>query len=129
MSFRRAGFVLALVVAIAGVLAPASAAPVRAAAPGLTIVGDTRYVVDPDNAARPRDRSARRGQPPQGHEDPPLLLRPRVPRGPPEHERTSRSRLRPCTPTVQVASAKGDHTLLRIDFGKRLPAGSTRGMT
>ena len=51
MSFRRAGIVLALVAAIAGVLAPASAAPVRAAAPGLTIVSDATYVVDPDNAA------------------------------------------------------------------------------
>ena len=53
MSFRGAGFLIALVAAIAGVLAPASAAPAQAAAPGLTIVSDATYVVEQQVYADP----------------------------------------------------------------------------
>ena len=51
---RRLGILLLAVVAATGLLAtPAGTTEVRAATPDLTIVGNARYDVQPDAAARP----------------------------------------------------------------------------
>src|SRR5262245_6175453 len=124
---RRATLLVALVAAFAGVLVPAAAAPARAAAPGLTIVSDATYVVDPDNAAvhvtvnlnavnHLKDTKTR------------LYFFDRAYLAVPPNTSNFRISARDTKPTVTVAGAKADHTLLRIDFGKRLPAGSARGM-
>ena len=65
-------------------------------------------------------------QPPQGHEDPPLLLRPGVPRRPAGHDglqdrRPDRQPDRPGRPQEDQ-----DHTLLRIDFGAAPASGTSR---
>ena len=75
-------------VAAAGLLAAvarAGAAEVRAAAPGLTIVTDARYDVQPDAAPRPGHGRHGPDQPPARHDDEALLLRSRVPVGPARH--------------------------------------------
>ena len=128
MTGRRATLVVALLAAIAGALAPAAATPVRAAAPGLTIVSDATYVVDPDNAAvhvtvnlnavnHLKDTKTR------------LYFFDRAYLAVPPNTSNFRISARDTKPSVAVAASKGDHTLLRIDFGKRLPAGSSRGMS
>ena len=125
---RRATLLVAVVAALAGVLAPAAAAPARAADSGLTIVSDATYVVDPDKAAvhvtvnlnavnHLKDTKTR------------LYFFDRAYLAVPPNTSNFRISARDTKPGVAVASSKADHTLLRIDFGKRLPAGSARGMS
>jgi hypothetical protein len=128
MTGRRATLVVAMVAALAGALAPATAAPARAAAPSLTIVSDATYVVDPDNAAvhvtvnlnavnHLKDTKTR------------LYYFDRAYLAVPPNTSNFRISARDTKPAVAVAASKADHTLLRIDFGRRLPSGSSRGMT
>lgn len=125
---RRATLLVAVVAALAGVLAPAAAAPARAADSGLTIVSDATYVVDPDKAAvhvtvnlnavnHLKDTKTR------------LYFFDRAYLAVPPNTSNFRISARDTKPGVAVAASKADHTLLRIDFGKRLPAGSARGMS
>jgi hypothetical protein len=126
-SSRRAGFLVALLAALAGVLSPTTATPTLAAS-GLTITSDATYVVDPDNAAvhvtvnlsavnHLKDTKTR------------LYYFDRTYLAVPPNTSGFKVSARAASPSVHVQSAKADHTLLRIDFGKRLPAGSSRGMT
>ena len=92
--------------ALVAALAPAAAAPALAAGRGLTIVSDATL------RRRPRPRRVHvavnldRGEPPDRHEDPALLLRPGVPRGPAEHDRLQGHRP-DGEPTVHVAADEG----------------------
>ncbi|HEU4920605.1 MAG TPA: hypothetical protein VFT20_12775 [Candidatus Limnocylindrales bacterium] len=118
---------LAALVALAG-LVPATAAPALAAAPDLTLTSETRYVVDPAGRAvhvmvaltatnRLADTKTR-----QYYFDRAYLA---VQPGATNFAISARAG----SPRVTVASAKADHTLLQIDFGRRLPAGSNRTFT
>jgi hypothetical protein len=125
---RRVPILLALVAALSASLAPTLAPPARAAAPDLTLTSDTRYDVDPENQ--------------QIHVTASITAV--------NHLKDTKTRLyyfdsaylavqpgatnfkiaaRTGSPRVRVASAKADRTLLRIDFGGRLPAGSSRTFT
>ena len=125
---RRLAILLALVAALTASLAPALAPAARAAAPDLTLTSDTRYDVDPENQ--------------QIHVTSAITAV--------NHLKDTKTRLyyfdsaylavqpgatnfkiaaRTGSPKVRVASAKADRTLLRIDFGGRLPAGSSRTFT
>jgi hypothetical protein len=128
MILRRATLVVALLAAVAAALAPTAAAPAHAAGPGLTIVSDARYDVDPDHGAvhvtvnltvvnHLKDTKTR------------LYYFDRAYIAVPPNTTGFRIAARNTKPAVHVASAKADHNLLRIDFGKRLPAGSSWGMT
>jgi hypothetical protein len=128
MTGRRATLVVALMAALAGALAPVSAAPARAATPSLTIVSDAIYVVDPDNAAvhvtvnlnalnHLKDTKTR------------LYFFDRAYLAVPPNTSNFKISARDTKPAVTVAASKADHTLLRIDFGRRLPSGSSRGMS
>jgi hypothetical protein len=100
----------------------------RAAAPSLTLTSDTRYDVDPENQRLHVTASVTAVN----------------------HLKDTKTRLyyfdsaflavqpgatgfkiaaRTGSPKVRVVSAKADRTLLRIDFGGRLPAGSSRTFT
>ena len=118
---------LAALVALAG-LVPATATPVLAAAPDLTLTSETRYVVDPPGRAvhvtvaltatnHLVDTKTR-----QYYFDRAFLA---VQPGATNVAISARTG----TPRVTVASAGADHTLLQIDFGRRLPAGSNRTFT
>ena len=108
---------------LAASLAPAVAPDVRAAAPDLTLISDTRYDVDPDNGLIHVTRPSRRS----------ITSRTRRPGSTTSIAPTSRSsRARPASRSAPgpaprgsaSSSKKADHNLLRIDFGGRLPAGS-----
>ncbi len=123
---RLAGLLLALI-AIAAVapLVPANAPVALAATPSLTLTSDARYDVDPEGKAvhvsvaltatnRLKDTTTR-----QYYFDRAFLA---VQPGTTNFRISARTG----APTVADQSAKADHTLLRIDFGRRLPAGSNR---
>ena len=97
------------------------------AAPGLTIVSDATYVVDPDNAAvhvtvnlnavnHLKDTKTR------------LYFFDRTYLAVPPNTSNFRISARDKAPAVAVAASKADHTLLRIDFGRPWRAPS-RGMS
>ena len=128
MRVRRAALVAGLLAALGAVLAPAAAAPTLAADPGLTIVSDATYIVDPDHAAvhvtvnltavnHLKDTKTK------------LYFFDKAYLAVPPNTAGFKIAGRTGGPSVHVAAVKRDHTLLRIDFGKRLPAGSSRGMT
>jgi hypothetical protein len=119
---------IALVGSVAATLAPSRAPAAVAATPDLTITADTRYVVDPAKARihvtaaltvvnHLKDTKTRQFYFDRAY----LAVQPG----------TTRFRIKSATgdPSVSVAQKKKDHTLLRIDFGKRLNAGRTRTMT
>lgn len=125
---RRVLLLLAVVASLAAAIAPATAPPAAAASPGLTITSDTRYAVDPAHsrvrvratltiANHRHDTKTREFYYDRAY----LAVQPG----------TSGFRISSATgdPSVSVASKKKSHTLLRIDFGKRLNAGATRTMT
>jgi hypothetical protein len=128
MRLRRATLGLVLLAALAGALAPTAAAPALAAGSGLTVVSDATYIVDPDHAAvhvavnlsavnHLKDTKTR------------VYFFDRVFLAVPPNTGGFKISARNASPAVRVAATKADYTLLRIDFGKRLPAGSSRGMT
>ena len=119
---------LAMALAFAASLAPAVAPGVRAAAPDLTLTSDTRYDVDPVNGLihvtasvtavnHLKDTKTRLYYFDRAY----LAVQP----GTTGFKISARTG----TPRVSVSSKKADHTLLRIDFGGRLPAGSSRTFT
>ncbi|HEX7223584.1 MAG TPA: hypothetical protein VF231_10045, partial [Candidatus Limnocylindrales bacterium] len=123
---RLAG--LFLVLFAAGAVAPfvpAGEPAARAATPNLTLTSETRYDVDPEAKVvhvsvaltatnRLTDTKTR-----EYYFDRAFLA---VQPGTTNFKISARSG----SPSVTVQSAKADHTLLRIDFGRRLPAGSNR---
>ncbi len=123
---RIGGLFLALLVAsLAAPLVPVGAPATLAATPALTLTAATRYDVDPAAKAvhvsvaltatnRLKDTKTR-----QYYFDRAFLA---VQPGTTNFRISARTG----SPTVAVQSAKADHTLLRIDFGRRLPAGSNR---
>ncbi|MFL5774916.1 MAG: hypothetical protein ACJ76W_01450 [Chloroflexota bacterium] len=129
MRLRRAALVVALIASSVGVLAPSPAASAAlAAATGLTLVSNATYTVDPEHGAvhvsvalnavnHLKDTKTR------------LYYFDRAFLAVPPNTTGFKIAARTGGPAVKVAAKKKDHTLLRIDFGKRLPAGSSRGMT
>jgi hypothetical protein len=122
---HRLPLLVALVAALAATLTPAAAPTARAAAPGLTLTSETRYDVDPDHQSvhvtatltainHLNDTKTKLYYFDRAY----LAVQPGA-TGFKIGARTS-------SPLVRVSSAKADHTLLQIDFGKRLPAGSSR---
>jgi hypothetical protein len=117
-----------LLAALAASLLPALASPARAAAPNLTITSDTRYVVDPAKgrvhvtAALTAVNHLRDTKTRQFYFDHAFLA---------VQPRTTGYNIASSTgsPRVSVSTRTKDHTLLRIDFGKRLGAGATRTLT
>jgi hypothetical protein len=116
---------LAVFAALAAGLAPATAQPALAATPDLTLTADTSYDVDPDKnrvhvtvnltaTNHLKDTKTR-----QFYFDRAYLA---VQPGTVDFKVTSRTG----SPSVHVVARKADHTLLRIDFGGRLPAGASR---
>jgi hypothetical protein len=132
MTSRRSPKVALLIVAlaasVAASLAPTMAPTAAAAAPSLTLTSDTRYDVDPENQRvhvtvaltavnHLKDTKTRLYY----FESAFLAVQP----GATGFKITARTG----SPKVRVVSAKADRTLLRIDFGGRLPAGSSRTFT
>jgi hypothetical protein len=128
MMNRRVPILFALLVALAASVTPAIAPAVRAAAPDLTLTADTRYDVDPDQQRihvtatltavnHLKDTKTR-----LYYFDTAYL---HVQPGATGFKITARTG----APKVRVVQAKADYTRLRIDFGKRLPAGSSRTFT
>ena len=124
----RLAVVLALFAALSASLAPALAPAARAAAPDLTLTSDTRYDVDPENQRihvtsaitavnHLKDTKTRLYYFDSAY----LAVQP--------GSTNFKIEARTGSPRVSVASAKADRTLLRIDFGGRLPAGSSRTFT
>ena len=116
---------LALLLALAGALAPASAPRVLAALPSLTLTSQTRYDVLPDEgrikvsvALTATNRLADTRTRLYYFDRAFLAVQP----GATNFAVTAGKG----SPTVRVQSRKADHTLIRIDFGGRLPAGSER---
>ena len=116
---------LALVPATAPLLGPLAAAPAAAASTGLTMTADTRYTVDPAkrrvhvavnlSATNHRtDTKTRRYFFDRAF----LAVQPGT--------TTFRITSPGARPTVTVQRKATSFTLLRIDFGKQLPAGGTR---
>ena len=125
---RRILTVLALLAALTASLAPAAAPAALAAAPDLTLTSDTRYEVDPGNQLvhvtavitainHLKDTKTRLYYFDSAY----LAVQPGT--------KNFKIAARTGSPKVRVASAKADRTLLRIDFGGRLPAGSSRTFT
>jgi hypothetical protein len=125
---RRIPLFLALVVAVAASLAPAVAPGARAAAPSLTLTADTRYDVDPDKQRihvttsltavnHLKDTKTKLYYFDRAY----LAVQPGT--------TGFKIQARTGSPTVRVASATKVRTLLQIDFGSRLPAGSSRTFT
>ncbi len=125
---RRILTVLALLAALTASLAPAAAPTALAAAPDLTLTSDTRYEVDPGNQLvhvtavitavnHLKDTKTRLYYFDSAY----LAVQPGT--------KNFKIAARTGSPKVRVASAKADRTLLRIDFGGRLPAGSSRTFT
>lgn len=120
---------VALALALGASLAPAIAPGVRAAAtPDLTLIADTRYDVDPDHGRihvtatvtatnHLVDTKTRLYYFDRAY----LAVQP----GTTAFKITSDTGV----PTVKVTSKKADHNLLRIDFNKRLAAGTSRTFT
>lgn len=116
---------LAAALAFLAALVPAAAPAARAAPPDLTLTSETRYEVDPaagqihvsveltavNHLVDTRTR--------QYYFDRAFLA---VQPGATNFAISARTG----SPTVAVSAANPDHTLLRIDFGRRLPAGSSR---
>jgi len=125
---RRLAILLALVAAIAASLAPAMAPPARAAAPSLTLTSDTRYDVDPENhrvhvtVALSAVNHLKDTKTHIYYFDSAFLA---VQPGATGFKIAARTG----SPQVRVVSAQADRTLLRIDFGGRLPSGSSRTFT
>ena len=116
---------LAAAAALVTGLVPAVAPPAQAAAPDLTLTAETRYDVDPGQRAvhvtvaltavnHLKDTTTR-----QYYFDRAFLA---VQPGASNIAISARTG----SPAVAVAATEADHTLLRIDFGRRLPAGSSR---
>ncbi len=124
----RLAILVALVAAIAASLAPTIAPTAHAAAPGLTLTSDTRYDVDPENqrvhvtAALTAVNHLKDTKTRLYYFDSAFLA---VQPGATGFKIAARTG----SPKVRVTSAKADRTLLRIDFGGRLPAGSSRTFT
>jgi hypothetical protein len=127
MIARRAPILalVALFVAALASFASVTAVPATAATPGLTITSDTRYVVDPAHKRvhvsvwlvavnHLKDTKTR-----EYYFDRAFLA---VQPGTTGFKISARTG----SPTVRVVSKRKDHNLIRIDFGKRLPAGATR---
>lgn len=125
---RRSMVLVALVAAIAGSLAPVATPHASAAAPDLTLTADSRYEVDPDKGRihvtvsltatnHLKDTKTRLYFFDQAY----LAVLP----GTTGFKITSDTGV----PTVKVTSKKADHTMLRIDFNKRLAAGASRTFT
>jgi hypothetical protein len=119
---------VALVAALGASLAPSTAAPAAAASPGLTIVSNATYDVDPDHGAvhvqvnlnavnHLKDTKTK------------LYYFGRAYLAVPPSTSGFKITARTGAPTVHVVAKKVDHTLLRIEFGKKIPSGSSRGMT
>jgi hypothetical protein len=126
MTRRRPALLAAVLVALVGALGPGVAAPALAASPGLTIVGDARYDVDPDHGAvhvsvkmtavnHLSDTKTRLYYFDRAY----LAVPPNT---------TGFRIVGAGGPKVRVAASKPDHTLLRIDFGARLGSKATRGL-
>jgi len=127
MTRRRTALVAVLFATLAAVLAPASATPALAAGPGLTIVSNATYTVDPDHgvvhvtvnltaANHLTDTKTR------------LYYFDKAYLAVPPNTTGFKVGGRAGGPTVHVAAKKADHTLLRIDFGSRLGSGQSRGI-
>jgi hypothetical protein len=125
---RRLGLVVALAAAILASLAPTVAPSAAAAVPDLSFTTETRYDVDPANARihvtvsltavnHLKDTKTRLYYFDRAF----LAVQPGV--------QNLAISARTGSPKVRVSSAKADHTMLQIDFGGRLPAGSTRTFT
>jgi hypothetical protein len=122
---RRSVILFALIAAVGASLAPAAAPSAAAAAPDLTLTADTRYEVDPDKGRihvtvsltatnHLKDTKTRLYFFDQAF----LAVQP----GTTGFKITSDTGV----PTVKVTSKKANHTMLRIDFNKRLAAGASR---
>ena len=127
MTGRRAALVAALFATLVGALAPAAAAPALAAGPGMTIVSNATYTVDPDHGVvhvvvnltatnHLTDTKTR------------LYYFDKAFLAVPPNTAGFKISARIGGPTVHVAAKKADHRLLRIDFGSRLGSGQARGM-
>ena len=94
------------------------------------MTADARYAVDPDQAPGPRRGRPDGDEPPDRHEDPPLLLRPGVPRRPAGHDRLQDQqpgrRRRPSTSPRKTADLHPAPDRLRQ---AARPAGATRAFT
>ena len=98
----------------------------EAAATDLTLVTDAHYTVRPRTGASDRRRwRSSRHEPHARDQDPPVLLRPRVPRRPARDDRLPAQRRRRAPRSAWSKRAE-DYTLLRLDFGKRLYSGDRR---
>ena len=127
MTGRRAALVAVLFATLVAALAPAAAAPALAAGPGMTIISNATYTVDPDHgvvhvavnltaANHLTDTKTR------------LYYFDKAFLAVPPNTAGFKVSARIGGPTVHVAAKKADHTLLRIDFGSRLGSGQARGM-
>ena len=127
MTGRRAALVAVLFATLVGALAPAAAAPALAAGPGMTIVSNATYTVDPDHgvvhvavnltaANHLTDTKTR------------LYYFDKAFLAVPPNTVGFKVSARIGGPTVHVAAKKADHTLLRIDFGSRLGSSQARGI-
>jgi hypothetical protein len=127
MTRRVAPLLVALIAALAVSLAPPTA-PAALAAPDLTLTADTRYDVDPEaqrihvTVALTAVNHLKDTKTRLYYFDRAFLA---VQPGATDFKIAARTG----SPSVRVQSAKADHTLLRIDFGRRLPAGSSRTFT
>ena len=130
MTRRALGRLLLALALVAGLLplAAASAPAVLAAAPDLTLTADTRYDVDPPaglvhvTVALTATNHLKDTKTRQYYFDRAYLA---VQPGTANFAIGARTG----SPTVKVTARKADHTLLQIDFGRRLPAGSSRTFT
>ena len=127
LSVRRLLPIVAILAALGGSLLPTVAPTARAAATDLTVTAQTRYDVQPQQARvhvtaavtavnHLHDTKTR-----LYYFDRAYLA---VQSGAAGFKITG-----PGGPSVHVASHTADHILLRLDFGKRLPAGGTRTWT
>ena len=128
MSRRGPILLSALAIAVIAAVAPPVAPVAQAATPPLTMTTETRYDVDPDKQ----------------------LIHVTATLTAVNHQKDTKTRLyyfdsaflhvQPGTtnfkikaatgaPTVRVVQAKAEYTRLQINFGKRLPAGSSRAFT
>ena len=118
---RRAALVAVLLATRRRGPAPAAAAPVARRGDRADDRQPTRAT---SSTRRPR-RGPRRGrpdgdEPPDRHEDPALLLRPGVPRGPAGHDRVQDQQPGGDADASTSPRRRPTYTLLRIDFGKQL---------
>ncbi|HTG41128.1 MAG TPA: hypothetical protein VK697_05875 [Methylomirabilota bacterium] len=127
VSARRFLPIVAVFAALGGSILPATAPPARAAATDLTVTTETRYDVQPDQSrvhvttAVTAVNHLSNTKTRLYYFDKAYLA---VQSGAAGFKITG-----PGGPSVHTASRTADHVLLRIDFGKRLPAGATRTWT